>query len=51
MTLSQTTKTATTPLREQMIADVSAHNLNPHTQLEATVFLTELSHWCSPGPG
>ena len=28
----RTSKTATTPLREQMIADMSARNLNPHTQ-------------------
>ena len=28
----QTLKTATTPLREQMIADMAARNLNPHTQ-------------------
>ena len=28
----QTSKTATTPLREQMIADMAARNLNPHTQ-------------------
>lgn len=28
----RTSKTSTTPLREQMIADMSARNLNPHTQ-------------------
>lgn len=28
----KTSKTATTPLREQMIADMAARNLNPHTQ-------------------
>ena len=28
----KTSKSATTPLREQMIADMAARNLNPHTQ-------------------
>jgi site-specific recombinase XerD len=32
MTMLKSSKTATTPLREQMIADMSARNLNPHTQ-------------------